>query len=334
MHRAYMNMPLSRQNIRFNPWSLILELLDDPRVEINASNPVVLRGRALLATIARLGQVTPDNMLTQRPLLARYVQSSKAFVPLPQREDTGSDIVLTSSQHAALSQIQFPRFIANKYTTHVSVVALPEKMEGSNAARRAQWDRSWLSANLTILELQATFLKHRVLFGKRLDMAQQSRLLISNAFEHAPGLVLNVIMSWNDDYRKILTPYAIQRLCAACFSNPDTIREAIVQAWQMYDWLIYHSPALRRNNNIGVGDAYAVAVKLFRSLESFDNLAEAHNCFHRVQASRPNPSDARMMRLLASDRKLLTRYMNIVAQLRGHWRPKPAATATHRHGIH
>ncbi|KAJ1892851.1 hypothetical protein LPJ81_005477 [Coemansia sp. IMI 209127] len=257
----------------------------------------------------------------QRPLLARYVQGFKVFTLTPQDNATNDDIPLTTSQHAALSQIQFPRFIAEKYAKQVSATTLQDE-DCSSVARRAQWDRSWLSANLAILELQTTFLKHRALFGKRLDMAQQSRLLTSSAFEHAPGLVLNIIMSWNDDYKKILTPYMIHRLCTKYFSDPDTIREAIVQAWQMYDWLAYHGHTSHMMAP-SAGDTYAVSVKLFRSLESFDNWAEAERYFNRVQRSWANPSDAQTQRLLASDNILVERYMSLVLQLRGHWRPKP-----------
>ncbi|KAJ2866628.1 hypothetical protein GGI22_001242 [Coemansia erecta] len=314
-------MPLSRQNMRFNPWGLLLEALDDPRTALNIDNDATSRGKALLATVVRLGKVTLDNILMQRPLLARYVQRSKLFTLAPQSNATDDDILLTPSQHVALSQIQFPRFISEKYAKQISAATLQEE-DCSSEARRAQWDRSWLSANLAILELQATFLKHRVLFGERLVMAQQSRLLISSAFEHAPGLVLNVLMSWNDDYKKILTPYMIHRLCTKYFSDPDTIREAIVQAWQMYDWLAYHGGHPLHMKAPAAGDTYAVSVKLFRALEGFDNWAEAECYFNRVQRSWANPSDAQMQRLLASDNILVERYMGLVLQLRGHWRPK------------
>ncbi|KAJ1667255.1 hypothetical protein IW140_001709 [Coemansia sp. RSA 1813] len=319
MHSAYTSMPLSRRNIRFNPWSLLLELLDDPRIALHTNNNTISRGKSLLATIVRLGQVTLDNVGMQRPLLTQYALRSKAVMLLPQNKD--DDIILTPSQHVALSQIQFPRFIAEKFANQVAAASLQDEA-CSNEARQVQWDRSWLSANLAILELQTTFLKHRVLFNKRLDMAQQGRLLISSAFEHAPGLVLNVIMSWNDDYNKILTPYMIHRLCTRYFSDAETIREAIVQAWQMYDWLVYHSHALYQSKP-GTDDTHALAVTLFRSLESFDNWAETSRYFNRIQRHPTDPSNALVQRLLMSDHKLVERYMNLTSQLRGHRRHKP-----------
>ncbi|KAJ2489806.1 hypothetical protein GGI11_009240, partial [Coemansia sp. RSA 2049] len=119
-------MPLSRQNVRFNPWSLFLELFDDPRIMLNTDNDFVSRGRALLAAVVYLGQVTPANVLAQRPLFKHYALKSKIVVPYRQygnenhRDAMDRNVSLTPSQLAALGQLQFPRFIANKYARQVS----------------------------------------------------------------------------------------------------------------------------------------------------------------------------------------------------------------------
>ncbi|KAJ1731578.1 hypothetical protein LPJ72_003865 [Coemansia sp. Benny D160-2] len=328
MYTAFMTMPLSRQNVRFNPWSLFLELFDDPRIMLNTDNDFVSRGRALLAALVYLGQVTPANVLSQRPLFKHYALKSKIVVPFRQygnenhRDAMDRNVSLTPSQLAALGQLQFPRFIANKYARQVSVTG-QQVTDDLSEARRAQWDRSWLSANLAVLELQKKFTDQRIMYGVRISSARQSQSLIGSALEHAPGLVLNTIMSWNDDYNKIMTLNTINSLCAEYFDAPETIREAIVQAWQMYDWLVYHDCSGHMyGNNPSSNDTRATAVRLYQSLERFDNWKEVNTCFDRIQKSLPDPADAEMQRLSTSDHKLLSRYTNLTPQLRGYWRPK------------
>ncbi|KAJ2655251.1 hypothetical protein IWW48_005627 [Coemansia sp. RSA 1200] len=120
-----------------------------------------------------------------------------------------------------------------------------------------------------------------------------------------------------------MTLNTINSLCTEYFDAPETIREAIVQAWQMYDWLVYHDCSGRvHGNNPFASDTRATAVRLYRSLESFDNWKEVNNCFDRIQKSLPDPADAEMQRLSAFDHKLLSRYTNLTPQLRGYWRPK------------
>ncbi|KAI9505527.1 hypothetical protein BX070DRAFT_220245 [Coemansia spiralis] len=343
LHNAFISMPISRQGIKFNPWSLLLELLDDSRLTINVDKPIGSRGRTILTAIEHLGWVTPGNMLAQRPLITQHLLKMQTIRRSPQSTAVESNKetihsnneLLTPSQNMVLSQIQLPRYITQKYERSRSVMILNQD-DTADEVKRTQWDRIWLSTNLAILELQATFIKHRVVFNSRLDATQQSQLLIKSAFEHAPGFVLNVIMSWCDDYSRIVNTYMAGRLCLEYFGSTNAIREVITQAWQMYDWLVYHSPHYRKGlqstssspydkavpdiDNAWITRNGSVAELLYRSLTSFDNWAEIDALVDKLQQSHTNASNPALRQIVASDHRLIERYLELEPQRRGYLR--------------
>ncbi|KAJ2809986.1 hypothetical protein FBU31_008088, partial [Coemansia sp. 'formosensis'] len=175
MYAAFTDTKPSRSSA-FNPWSLLLEMLDDPRLAYDASN-----ARKVIVAIGHLGWITPENVPQQRPLLARYLLRAGCFVPhkqyssdLPEGVMPKPDAAslggedLTPAQLMQLCQMQWPQFIAKEY----------EHLLPSAADKRAghlPWCRSWLSANLSILGLRAAYVKRRVLFNSRMDKSAQCR---------------------------------------------------------------------------------------------------------------------------------------------------------------
>ncbi|KAJ1948647.1 hypothetical protein EC988_005089, partial [Linderina pennispora] len=63
-------MPIDRQKILFNPWTILLELLHDPRLDWDFDN------NKLLIAIGHLNWVHVDNLMAQRPLFAKYLFST------------------------------------------------------------------------------------------------------------------------------------------------------------------------------------------------------------------------------------------------------------------
>ncbi|KAJ2206052.1 hypothetical protein EV180_007168, partial [Coemansia sp. RSA 518] len=121
MHTALIEQPVSRRGVLFNPWTLLLELLDDPRVIYNGGSEA---GRILLSAIMWMGYVTPSNIDTKRTELARAIMDTQCigFDPLLSTKYECSDNVeLRPAQLMQLCQIQWPRFIAEKYRNLKSV---------------------------------------------------------------------------------------------------------------------------------------------------------------------------------------------------------------------
>ncbi|KAJ2337945.1 hypothetical protein GGF43_006992 [Coemansia sp. RSA 2618] len=119
MHRALVDQPVSRRGIPFNPWTLLLELLDDPRVAYDGSPEA---SRCILSAIAWMGGVTPHNMLKRRDELVRALLKAKC-IRFDPKLSTGApgNVELGSAQLMQLYQIQWPRFIAEKYRQSMSV---------------------------------------------------------------------------------------------------------------------------------------------------------------------------------------------------------------------
>ncbi|KAJ2907435.1 hypothetical protein GGI21_003890, partial [Coemansia aciculifera] len=237
MHTALVDMKPTRNGIPFNPWSLLLEMLDDPRLLYNSDS-----ARRIIVAIGHLGWIRPDNVQQQRPLLSRYLLRAGCFVPhtrystalpegvMPELDASKSGGVdLTPAQLLQLCQMQWPRFIAQKYERILPSAIVADKQHG----RYVSWNRSWLSTNLTILRLQEAYVKRRVLFNNRMDKCAQSQFLIRDSYEHSPGLVLNTIMSWGGDFSKVLNPYTVSGLCSVYFGDHAKTKEVVVQAWQL-----------------------------------------------------------------------------------------------------
>ncbi|KAJ1963374.1 hypothetical protein GGI12_002093 [Dipsacomyces acuminosporus] len=347
MHRALAEMPLTRQGVRFNPWTILLELLNDTRLSCRVDN------NKLLIAMSHLGWVTPDNIMRQRPLFAKYLLSSGCLSTLPRfstllpdnitlpadeasAKFSGTD--LTPSQLMSLCQMQWPRFIAQKYQQALSVQQLDAvPADQGRFEKQADWNRAWLSANLSMIELRAALKKRQVVFGGSMDDREQFQLLFRGAFESAPGLALNIIMCWGGEYSDILNPYSVGRLSETYFASPETAKQAIGQAWQMYDWLLYCNPqwplpieldadtpaSQRRSQRV----AHATSSHIFASLGAFDSWKEATQSLDRLyrllrrkwaaESEGPNHSDrsqGAVQSLAASDQRLAERYIKLQSQ--------------------
>ncbi|KAJ2487935.1 hypothetical protein IWW37_005054 [Coemansia sp. RSA 2050] len=325
MHAALTDMKPSRSGLAFNPWSLLLEVLDDPRLVYDARN-----ARKVIVAIGHLGWITPENVLQQRPLLAQYLLRAGCFVPLKQYSSDLPEGVLakldaanlggedlTPAQLMQLCQMQWPRLIAKEYERFLPSAIVNDKQH----ADYLPWCRSWLSTNLSILRLRAACIKRRVLFNSRMDEGAQSRLLIRDSFEHSPGLVLNTIMSWGGDFSKILNPFFVAGLCSAYFGDYIKAKTTVVQAWQLYDWLIHHNPHMKPPAHLDtnarrggsrlsrqLSDSLPAAL-LYRALAAFDNWGEAASSLndlyllHEDGLAQHSPEQAEL------DNKLFRRYL-------------------------
>ncbi|KAJ1797550.1 hypothetical protein LPJ75_007021, partial [Coemansia sp. RSA 2598] len=254
---AFQNTPQIKRAARFNPWSLVLELLDDPRLVFNEK-----RRNRLLNSVSQLGWINQQNVLAQRPLFAHHLLRNRCFEPDPEylsallrraatadaegeaKADMGCFVQLSPAQSISLHQIQWPRYIADKYEALASISANRKQRDS------AEWDRIWLCTNACMEELRTAYVKNRAVFNQRMGVEEQLQRLIRGSFDHAPGLVLNAILSWNDDQYVVLNPYTKQRLLSIYFSNRETAKNVVVQAWQMYDWLIYGNPNFAAPANI------------------------------------------------------------------------------------
>ncbi|KAJ2771521.1 hypothetical protein IWQ57_002176 [Coemansia nantahalensis] len=235
LHTALGEQPLSRHGIPFNPWSLLLEVLDDPRL---VCSPTPAGQTALLAAVPQLGWVTPYNVLTQRALLADHLLQTGAVAVRPGHSDAGAgpgDAVLGPAQAMALAQMQWPRHIAQHYERLLSV---PAVLRAADDARAAEWRRAWQATGGAMAELRAAYVKRRVLFNTRMSRRQQTALVVRHALEPAPGLVLNALLAWRGDVADVLSPHAAQVVCDTHFATAAALRRAVGQAWQLYDWLI------------------------------------------------------------------------------------------------
>ncbi|KAJ1726500.1 hypothetical protein LPJ61_005146 [Coemansia biformis] len=215
--------------------------------------------------------------------------------------------------------MQWPRHIAQRYERLLSVPAVLRTPDG---ARAAAWNRTWLAVNVGMLELRAAYVKRRVLFSNRMSRRQQTALVIRGAFEHAPGLVLNAVMAWRGSVGEILTPHAAHGIRDRYFANAETVRRAVGQAWQLYDWLVHCSPhrtgpaptmasipfAARHAANQHAEDTPAAA--LYAALCRFDSWDEAAR--ERSSLCRGTGAPG----LQASDRRLLDRHTRLQSALR------------------
>ncbi|KAI8320729.1 hypothetical protein GQ54DRAFT_317918 [Martensiomyces pterosporus] len=326
MYRALTEMAQTRRGLRFNPWTILLELLDDTRLECSVNN------NKLLVAMGHLGWVTPDNIMAQRPLFAKYLLNSSCLSALPQfstllpsgtmpKEEARarfSGVDLTPSELMVLCQMQWPRFVAQKYQQALSVPALElVPIEHGRARRIADWSRAWLSTNLCVLELRTALKRRRTLFNDKMDDRERCQLLFRSAFEHAPGFALNLLMSWGGEYSQILNPYSIGRLSETYFADVDTTRQVIGQAWQMYDWLIYCNPQGKLpadlDPDVPAGKRKSVqftrsaSAHIFQALRAFDNWEEATRSLNCLYRSLQQESQE----LSASDRRLTERYLRL-----------------------
>ncbi|KAJ2076694.1 hypothetical protein H4R24_005557 [Coemansia sp. RSA 988] len=281
LRTAYITQPLSRSGIKFNPWSLVLEMLDDPRLVCVLD---LESKRRLLLAIGRLGWVTPDNVLAQRSLFARHLLKTKCFARRPVTDQDCADYKVSSTQLMLLSQMQWPRYITDKYERLVSVPAI-EQLGYSESL--VKWCRAWLATNICMLELRAAYTKRRVLFNSRMDARTQTKHLIRSSFEHSPGLTLNVIMCWRGNFKEILNPYFESRLYDRYFTDTNTFRSVIIQAWQLYDRLLHNNPCqatpefMKTPSSLPLHSITRLvahnppSLLLFRALCAFDNFREA-----------------------------------------------------------
>ncbi|KAJ1899594.1 hypothetical protein LPJ66_002015 [Kickxella alabastrina] len=340
LYRAHMEMLHPRQGVAFNPWSLLLELLEDPRLLLNPRY-----NSKLLIAAGHLGWTTPQNVMAQRPLLAQYLLRSECLAVdaqyakgLPDRvlfsqesADKHAAVDLTPAQLTTLCQTQWPRFIAQKYHSAM-IEPITEKLQrAGNGLTSDEWNRSWLCANISMLELQSAYVKQRTVFNRRMDARDQSQRLIRGSLEHAPGLALNVVMSWGGDLPAILNPYSIIRMCCEFFADKETARRSVSQAWQMYEMLVHHNPhlpvpvflnqttAMPAGRYCGEQDAsHSAASLLFRALGSFDSWEEATRSLETLYKGQMSDSDLNLDSdqqqqplLTASDHKLVERFFNL-----------------------
>ncbi|KAJ2777699.1 hypothetical protein H4R18_005010 [Coemansia javaensis] len=319
LEAALKKQPLSRAGIRFNPWSLVLELLDDPRLEYTAGGGGGGGGaKALLAAIVRLGWSAPRDVLNTRANLARYLMNRGVFGARAQAQGGGHS-ALTAAQAMALSQMQWPRQIAERYAARLSVPAAAA-LRGADSAQAGEWRRTWLAVSVGMLELRTAFVLRRVLFNVRMTPAEQTALVMRGALEHAPGLALNAILAWRGNLAHILAPRERLALDAACFGSAEAARRTVAQAWQLYDWLVhacphrpahaptmvpkYFSPGLAPRDPAVKCAWTTPAASLYRVLCKFDAWDEAA----RAHSALPD----------GTDRRLLERYAALLQARRQH----------------
>ncbi|KAJ2002846.1 hypothetical protein GGI04_003182 [Coemansia thaxteri] len=320
-------MKLSRSGIAFNPWTLLLELLDDPRLTYNAGS-----ANKMLVAIGHLGWTSPGNLSQQRPLMARYLLRAGCFsvreqfsseLPdgvIPELEAAGlGGADLTSAQLMQLCQMQWPRFIAQKYE-HCTPSALAS--DTNKHDDHLMWRRRWLSANLAILGLRAAYIKRRVLFNSRMDKCAQSRYLIRYTIEHSPGLALNTLLGWGGDYSKLLNPFYSKWLCSAYFGNHSAAKDAVLQAWQMYSHLIHHNPHMNPPTHFSSSTGGTIRPKsqaaasspsaiLFRALSAFDNWEEATRSLGDLYLLHEDASAQLSPEMAELDNKLVRCFVDI-----------------------
>ncbi|KAJ2837899.1 hypothetical protein J3B02_006395, partial [Coemansia erecta] len=198
LHMTLQSMPQIKHSARFNPWSLILELLDDPRLVFNEK-----RRNRLLNAVSQLGWINSQNVLAQRPLFTDHLLRNRCFVLDPRYmpenssrnpavvnaepetkagKETGSFAYLSPAQSISLHQIQWPTYIADKYNALASMSTNKKQRDS------ADWDRIWLCTNACMEELRTAYIKNRILFNSRMSIDEQLQRLIRASFDHAPGL--------------------------------------------------------------------------------------------------------------------------------------------------
>ncbi|KAJ2387236.1 hypothetical protein GGI05_004144, partial [Coemansia sp. RSA 2603] len=237
-----LSQPHPARRPRFNPWTLLLELLDDPRIRFTMDHRF---RRSMLTAAGHLGWVTPANIMAQRPLVARYLLRSECLavearyvdqrlpadvIPVELAAQRYAAVDLSPAQLTRLCQVLWPGHIAAKYS------------QRARQADPVDSSRTWLCAHLSILENTKDCVKHRSLFGRRLTVAQQTTRLIRRSYDHAPGLILNAIMSCNSDLSDILSPRDIHHIATRYFADKDSARSTVAQAWTLYDRLVYCNP--------------------------------------------------------------------------------------------
>ncbi|KAJ2722761.1 hypothetical protein GGI07_003089 [Coemansia sp. Benny D115] len=349
LHTAFAEMPKTRRGIQFNPWLLLLELLDDPRLVVDPEHA----GNLLRAT-GHLGWITPQNMATQRPLLAQYLLRSRFLKINPQlsldhkkggtqsksgrvAREHSMYFELTPAQQTVLCQMQWPRFIAQKYTNALDKAAeapdrdIPQQQQTQkgldDVLGKESWTRTWLCANLSMAELREAYLKHRLVFNRRLSLREQHEKLIRGSFEHAPGVLLNTLVCWNNSTSSILNSFSIDCICTEHLSTHESIRAAVLQAWQLYNRLVYDSQKLPSTaNTAGKGDtsslpmdslqgsSTSVSRMMYRSLSLLDNWDEATRSLKRIYflQKKALAYDSQYT-LPESDQKLVERYLALKA---------------------
>ncbi|KAJ2123863.1 hypothetical protein IW147_002294 [Coemansia sp. RSA 720] len=318
MHTALIEQPVSRRGVLFNPWTLLLELLDDPRVVYNGGSEA---GRILLSAIVWMGFVTPNNIDTKRTELVRAMVDAQCirFDPLLLTQYECSDNVeLRPAQLMQLSQIQWPRVIAEKYRDLMSV---PSVISRGDQSKVNAWERAWAATNLCAAQLKKSVVRSRALFNCRFDLTAQSRLSIRESIEHAPGMVMNTILGWPGNLSHIISPAIEERICTQYFANIGTLRSAVADAWQLYDWLIHNNPhrevplVLKRHFSLYKSRLATQMAEnsssslMYRGLCAFDNLKEAQEALYRLNnAVIDSPNSTSVQEL---DRKLVERLMYV-----------------------
>ncbi|KAJ2647724.1 hypothetical protein IWW40_004445 [Coemansia sp. RSA 1250] len=236
LHKALRDQPVSRRDTLFNPWTLFLELLDDPRIVFNPQRNTTY---ALINTMSRLGWVTPHNIGKYRNSVVDTLLGTRCIGVKPGIWHDAGSIEITASELLQLKQIQWPRAIAHTYSRLLSVNSIGG--QDSNELQNL-WDVSWLTTNLSMLEMKMAYVKNRIVFDRRLDKEKQFRQVITGAIEHSPGLVCNAIMCWRKDPRRLFDAYLVMYLTRYYFANVDMLRSVICNAWQLYDWAIHNNP--------------------------------------------------------------------------------------------
>ncbi|KAJ2816708.1 glycerol ether metabolic process [Coemansia erecta] len=266
-----------------------------------------------------MGGVTPHNMLKRRDELVRALLKAKC-IRFDPKLSTGApgNVELGSAQLMQLYQIQWPRFIAEKYRQSMSVPSIlcRETQSMANA-----WDRAWAVTNICAEQLKTSAVTHRVLFNSRFGNAAQRRVAIHEGFVYAPGMAMNAILGSQEDLLHIVGPDTKAKICNQYFANIDTFRSAVVAAWQLYDWLIHSNPhknappVLQRHFTLyefrlaNQRSENSSSSLIYRGLCAFDNLREATDALQRLDKTDTAGSDGESVRAL--DRKLVERYIKM-----------------------
>ncbi|KAJ2386176.1 hypothetical protein H4S02_003978 [Coemansia sp. RSA 2611] len=217
LYRVITEQPISRKGVPFNPWTLLLELLDDPRI-IYSGGPKA--GQILLDAVSWMGWVTPQNISTRRTELVYALRASNCIkvyqrLMLPTCQ---SNVELTPAQSIQFQQIQWPRHIAEKYAELLSVPSIASQ----DSEPAVSWAYTWLTINLCMLELKAAYTKNRVIFNHRLDTRRRLRQVVQDAVAYAPG-----------NPTRIIGPYVEEQILGRYFADASTLKAAVGSAWQL-----------------------------------------------------------------------------------------------------
>ncbi|KAJ2409557.1 hypothetical protein J3F80_001217 [Coemansia sp. RSA 2526] len=93
MHTALIEQPVSRRGVLFNPWTLLLELLDDPRVVYNGGSEA---GRILLSAIMWMGYLEKSVVRSRALFNCRFDLAAQSRLSIREGVEHAPGIVMNT----------------------------------------------------------------------------------------------------------------------------------------------------------------------------------------------------------------------------------------------